>query len=123
MNKLIKALSVFGLGALIVLAVGAIKDETGTVRYRDGAVLSFNPTVTIRDEDSAWTLSMTGLAALANGGSTAIAWTASTLTLGATTNQINFGGTNAAPVSTNLIRWVSVTLPGDTNAYVLGLAK
>ena len=40
-----------------------------------------------------------------------------------TTNQIIFGGTNTPPASTNLIRWISVQIAGDTNAWRLGLAK
>jgi hypothetical protein len=39
------------------------------------------------------------------------------------TNQIVFGGTNTPPVSTNLVRWISVQISGDTNVWKLGLAK
>lgn len=46
-----------------------------------------------------------------------------TLTLTGTTNQIIFGGTNTPPVSTNLVRWISVKIAGDTNIWKLGLAK
>ncbi len=117
-----KLAAAFALGMLVMLGIGAIKDETGTIRYRQGAVLSFDPQVTIRDEDSAWTLTMTELAALANGGSTSIGWTASALTLGATTNQIAFGGTNTAPADATIVKWVSVTVAGETNKYRVGLA-
>ena len=47
------------------------------------------------------------------------AWTGT-----ATTNQIVFASTNAAPVDpTNVVKWVSVKVTGDTNAYRLPLYK
>ncbi|MDR3459547.1 MAG: hypothetical protein P4N60_19125 [Verrucomicrobiae bacterium] len=48
---------------------------------------------------------------------------AANYTITGTTNQLIFGGTNAAPLSTNLVRWISVQITGDTNLYKLGLAK
>lgn len=120
--KLTKYFAFAALFALVILGIGAIKDETGTTRYRGNAVLTLDPTVVIRDEDSAWTLTMTKLAALANGGSSSIGWTASTLTLGATTNQVTFGGTNTAPADVAIVKWVSVTVAGETNKYRIGLA-
>jgi len=45
------------------------------------------------------------------------------LTVAGTTNQIIFGATNTPPTSTNLVKWVSVQVAGDTNVYRLGLAK
>lgn len=41
-----------------------------------------------------------------------------------TTNQIVFGGTNAAPsTTTNAVVWVSVNVSGDTNQYRIPLYK
>jgi len=45
------------------------------------------------------------------------------LVLACTTNQITFGATNSAPVSTNSVKWISVAVVGDTNVYRLGLCK
>lgn len=121
--KPIKILSLIALGALLTLVLGAIKDETGTTRFRQGAVLSFDPQVTLKDEDGAWTMGNTQLGYLANGGSSAMAWTVSALTLGSSTNQIVFTSTNNAPADTNAILWISVKISGDTNSYRIGLAK
>jgi hypothetical protein len=42
----------------------------------------------------------------------------------ATTNQITFGGTNAAPTTTtNAAAWISVTVAGNTNVYLLPVYK
>lgn len=53
---------------------------------------------------------------------------ARTITLGGliisgTTNQLVFSSTNSAPANTNAVKWVSVQLVGDTNAYRLPLSK
>ena len=40
----------------------------------------------------------------------------------ATTNQIQFGGTNTAPANlTNIVKWISVKVGAETNAYRLPL--
>lgn len=110
MNRIIQNLSLVAIVALAVLTIGAIRDETGTVRFRQGAVLSFDPQVTFTDEDSAWTMTSKQFGKLATG---------STLF---TTNQIVFSGTNTAPASTTIVKWVSVQIAGETNAYRVGLA-
>ena len=38
-------------------------------------------------------------------------------------DQIIFSYTNTPPTSTNLVKWISVQIAGDTNNYRLGLAK
>lgn len=110
--KAANVISIFGFAALLLVAIAATHDEQGTtVRYRLGAALSFDPNVTFKDEDNAWNFASPKLANLAN------------LNLVGTTNQLVFGGTNTAPASTNLVLWISVQVPGDTNAYRIGLAK
>ncbi len=53
--------------AMAALTLAAIRDETGTTRYRNGAVLSFDTTITIKDEDGNWTMNNASLKALAAG--------------------------------------------------------
>lgn len=103
------------LGALLIVGIAAVRDEAGnTIRYRLGTVLSFDPQVTVKDEDGAWTFNAANLSKLTN---------ISATTISATTNQITFGATNTAPADTNVVLWVSVRVSGDTNAYRLGLTK
>ena len=45
------------------------------------------------------------------------------MVLTGTTNQIIFGATNSPPAGTNLVRWISVQIAGDTNVWRLGLAQ
>lgn len=58
-------LSLVLAGALIGIA--AIRDETGTIRYRNGAVLSFDTSITLKDEDGNWSMNNATLKNLANG--------------------------------------------------------
>lgn len=123
MKHAIKFLSFVGLIALAFMAMAAIRDETGTTRFRQGAVLSFDTQTTVKDEDGNWTMGNTELGYLANGGSSSMAWTVSALTIGATTNQVTFAATNTTPAAADIVKWVSVRVAGDTNAYRIGLAK
>jgi hypothetical protein len=45
------------------------------------------------------------------------------LVLGNGTNQVTFAGTNSAPANTNAVKWLSVQVAGETNAYRLPLCE
>ena len=107
------------IGCFVALiAMADVIDHSGrTERYRSGSILKFDTTSSIADEDANWTITATQLKSLSS-----ISAAAGAVTISGTTNQIVFGGTNAAPASTTLIKWVSVQISGDTNIYRLGLA-
>jgi hypothetical protein len=64
------------------------------------------------------------LFAVANGGSSKFSVANSgTLALGATTNQVTFGGTNPPPASATVRKWISVQVAGETNAYRIPLSE
>lgn len=103
---------------LILLAVGLYAEDwqNRQIRMRGGTTLTLDTTSSIKDEDSNWILDNSALQNLSSNKVAA-------LTITGTTNQIIFGGTNAAPNSTNVIKWVSVRITGETNVYRLGLCQ
>ncbi len=52
------------LCALVVVGVGAIRDENGTIRYRNGARQTYDASTSIADEDGAWSMNNASLFAL-----------------------------------------------------------
>lgn len=86
--------------ALLLIAAAGVKDETGTTRYRSGAVISFDTSVTIKDEDGNWTFGNTQLGAAA-------------------ALQKNFATTNTPSNLTNLFRR-SPHLLAPTNSVTTG---
>lgn len=109
------------LAALAVLAVAALAaDITGqTIRYRLGAALSVDPTVTIRDEDGKWSMTQGQMGKLA-------VLQAGSATVGASlTNKVTFTTAfSAAPVvvltagTNDLPHLISVT----SSNFVIGVA-
>ncbi len=99
--------------------VGAVLNDSKYVTfigYRAGASVNGAYTNVVFVGDSS-TLGATGQDQMVLG-------TNMVLSLSATTNHIVFGNTNSLPAVTNsIVKWVSVQIQGDTNAYRLPLYK
>ena len=117
---------VAGLAAAVLMlcgvAAGLAQDRNGTVtRYHNKAVLTVDPSVTVRDEDSRWTLSAAQLGKLAclQGGTVVMGTnTLSTITITPGFSSVPVVVTSSGPSSNRLDFVSSVT----TSNAVIGAA-
>lgn len=106
MKKATLFVSCLALVAFVAFAANQIIDQAGvTVRYRGGAVVSIDPTVTVQDEDGRWSANWQAVQNLV---------TYSQPFLYKTTNYTMLG--TEAPVI-GLVGAHSISLPGATTNY------
>lgn len=116
MNKnRIAYLSLIALCAVLLIA--ATRDVTDTIRYRNGAIISFDTSTSIKDEDNNWVLSQQSLGNLAKGAAAIGTLSPTTqtnysviLSNGSDYQRIFTANTNANLTITNIISGRSVTL-------------